>query len=446
MMEFERYGTYRPPGLFPIKRELEMERDMECTAEDLTLPSKKKARKVITSNSPHHAAEEKTKNSRLPEGTLLKTGVLTQVMDIQEPLSTLRDLLEKKLGVELNGYQTWLQDKFRMQTQSSLGDQCIQSEGLAQVKVELKQVAGYNRINIIDVLRHPEESVEDDEDGSVEDLSVSSSTESQNGTTLDNGQTKWSIYEDINSLFPIQMPSNLAEWTDVHVHQWLRWATKEFKIERVADPFWKLTGRQLCQMTPEEYRSLVPDDPYNTFWTHIELLRKCHIFAVVDKNNQQSESPTPVTQVKTPKVPVRKPRTPSSSSSSSKFVLSDGSANIPRRPAMTGHNGQIQLWQFLLELLGDKARRSVIQWVGTEGEFKLIDPELVAQMWGERKNKPKMNYEKLSRALRYYYHDGMIAKVHGRRFVYKFECKLKDLIGYSTEELVAMSENDVKED
>jgi len=78
---------------------------------------------------------------------------------------------------------------------------------------------------------------------------------------------------------------------------------------------------------------------------------------------------------------------------------------------MTGHNGQIQLWQFLLELLGDIRRKDVIQWVGRDGEFKLNDPELVAQMWGERKNKPKMNYEKLSRALRYYYHDGMIAKV-----------------------------------
>lgn len=93
---------------------------------------------------------------------------------------------------------------------------------------------------------------------------------------------------------------------------------------------------------------------------------------------------------------------------------------------MTGHNGQIQLWQFLLELLGDRSRKDVIQWVGSDGgtsysciakmhlsttilrlnyitflEFKLNDPELVAQMWGERKNKPKMNYEKLSRALRY---------------------------------------------
>jgi len=137
---------------------------------------------------------------------------------------------------------------------------------------------------------------------------------------------------------------------------------------------------------------------------------------------------------------------------------------------MTGHNGQIQLWQFLLELLSDPCRKNVIQWVGTNGEFKLNDPELVAQMWGERKNKPKMNYEKLSRALRYYYSESMIAKVsisllkipcwyilckctalsnnsiflkvHGRRFVYKFVCNLKELVGHSTEELISMVEED----
>jgi hypothetical protein len=79
---------------------------------------------------------------------------------------------------------------------------------------------------------------------------------------------------------------------------------------------------------------------------------------------------------------------------------------------LTGNNGQIQLWQFLLELLTEKQHRDVIQWVGTEGEFKLIDPEVVAQLWGVRKNKPTMNYEKLSRALRYYYDGEMIAKVN----------------------------------
>lgn len=101
----------------------------------------------------------------------------------------------------------------------------------------------------------------------------------------------------------------------------------------------------------------------------------------------------------------------------------------------SGNNGQIQLWQFLLELLTDADSREWIQWVGTEGEFKLINPEQVAQLWGQRKNKPTMNYEKLSRALRYYYDGDMIAKVHGKRFVYKFVCDLKSLIGYDAAEL-----------
>ncbi|KPP56093.1 hypothetical protein Z043_126366, partial [Scleropages formosus] len=43
---------------------------------------------------------------------------------------------------------------------------------------------------------------------------------------------------------------------------------------------------------------------------------------------------------------------------------------------------------------------SCIAWEGTNGEFKLIDPDEVARRWGERKSKPNMNYDKLSRALR----------------------------------------------
>ena len=87
-----------------------------------------------------------------------------------------------------------------------------------------------------------------------------------------------------------------------------------------------------------------------------------------------------------------------------------------------GNNGQIQLWQFLLELLTDKSSHHLIMWVGENGEFKLNDPEQVAQQWGRRKNKPAMNYEKLSRALRYYYDGDMIHKVHGKRFVRKLGC------------------------
>ena len=63
--------------------------------------------------------------------------------------------------------------------------------------------------------------------------------------------------------------------------------------------------------------------------------------------------------------------------------------------------GQVQLWQFLLELLSDSSNSSCIAWEGSNGEFKLTDPDEVARRWGERKSKPNMNYDKLSRALRY---------------------------------------------
>lgn len=95
----------------------------------------------------------------------------------------------------------------------------------------------------------------------------------------------------------------------------------------------------------------------------------------------------------------------------------------------------MQLWQFLLEILTDSEHTDIIEWVGTEGEFKLSDPDRVARLWGEKKNKPAMNYEKLSRALRYYYDGDMISKVSGKRFAYKFDCDLKLLIGYDASEL-----------
>jgi friend leukemia integration 1 transcription factor len=88
---------------------------------------------------------------------------------------------------------------------------------------------------------------------------------------------------------------------------------------------------------------------------------------------------------------------------------------------MVTGSGQIQLWQFLLELLSDSSNVSCIAWEGTNGEFKLTDPDEVARKWGERKSKPNMNYDKLSRALRYYYDKNIMTKVHGKRYAYKFD-------------------------
>ncbi|XP_005002530.2 ETS translocation variant 4 isoform X3 [Cavia porcellus] len=85
--------------------------------------------------------------------------------------------------------------------------------------------------------------------------------------------------------------------------------------------------------------------------------------------------------------------------------------------------GTLQLWQFLVALLDDPTNAHFIAWTGRGMEFKLIEPEEVARLWGIQKNRPAMNYDKLSRSLRYYYEKGIMQKVAGERYVYKFVCE-----------------------
>uniref|UniRef100_A0A670Z9T5 ETS variant transcription factor 4 n=1 Tax=Pseudonaja textilis TaxID=8673 RepID=A0A670Z9T5_PSETE len=85
--------------------------------------------------------------------------------------------------------------------------------------------------------------------------------------------------------------------------------------------------------------------------------------------------------------------------------------------------GSLQLWQFLVALLDDPSNSHCIAWTGRGMEFKLIEPEEVARLWGIQKNRPAMNYDKLSRSLRYYYEKGIMQKVAGERYVYKFVCE-----------------------
>lgn len=55
------------------------------------------------------------------------------------------------------------------------------------------------------------------------------------------------------------------------------------------------------------------------------------------------------------------------------------------------------------------------------GIFKIEDSAHVAKLWGIRKNRPAMNYDKLSRSIRQYYKKGIIKKPDvSQRLVYQF--------------------------
>ncbi|XP_019489780.1 PREDICTED: ETS translocation variant 3-like protein [Hipposideros armiger] len=101
---------------------------------------------------------------------------------------------------------------------------------------------------------------------------------------------------------------------------------------------------------------------------------------------------------------------------------------------------QTQLWHFILELLQKEEFRHVIAWQqGEVGEFVIKDPDEVARLWGRRKCKPQMNYDKLSRALRYYYNKKILHKTKGKRFTYKFNFSKVLVVSYPLWEVRAPS-------
>lgn len=98
---------------------------------------------------------------------------------------------------------------------------------------------------------------------------------------------------------------------------------------------------------------------------------------------------------------------------------------IPQTPPTPNRSStsNIHLWQFVKELLNEPHLHSgCIHWVDRDkGIFKIVDSVRVAQLWGKRKNRPAMNYDKLSRSLRQYYKKGIMKKTERtQRLVYQF--------------------------
>ncbi|XP_066490382.1 ETS-related transcription factor Elf-5 isoform X2 [Tiliqua scincoides] len=79
------------------------------------------------------------------------------------------------------------------------------------------------------------------------------------------------------------------------------------------------------------------------------------------------------------------------------------------------------LWEFVRDLLLSPEENSgILEWEDRDqGVFRVVKSEALAKMWGQRKKNDRMTYEKLSRALRYYYKTGILERVD-RRLVYKF--------------------------
>ncbi|XP_078593943.1 GA-binding protein alpha chain-like isoform X1 [Branchiostoma floridae x Branchiostoma japonicum] len=419
--------------------------------------------------------------------------VITQAIHINEPIGALRQLLEPRVQSSLENHNIYLQE-IPLDPGQSLFDQGVKTDGVVQLSVQIVSNTGGEymsnpgeepRLNILEVVKPIQETIElavpleeahqEQVVAAVSDIGTEVVTTEEPETTRElelatvmtvspevasqiqaaegtartmvplseesDHVTRWAVCQNFRKEQEIKgIPLDPMEWTEENVAQWVEWVIQEFSLDGMDPHHFQATGKDLCNLQQKDFLARSPAGKGEILWTHLELLRKSiHPISTVEV--VATEGLTTVTQAGVRQVVTAPTKTIK--------VLTTKAAALsrPRSPRImggeersspgnrTGNNGQIQLWQFLLELLTDRDSRDVISWVGENGEFKLNQPEIVAQKWGMRKNKPAMNYEKLSRALRYYYDGDMIAKVHGKRFVYKFVCDLKQLLGYSAGEL-----------
>ncbi|XP_072254405.1 transcriptional regulator ERG isoform X5 [Pyxicephalus adspersus] len=211
------------------------------------------------------------------------------------------------------------------------------------------------------------------------------------------------------------VPADPTLWSTDHVRQWLEWAIKEYGLPDVdVMLFQNIDGKELCKMTKEDFHRLTASYNADILLSHLHYLRE-NLSYEQSRRSSWPSHPTP--QSKAAQAPTVVPKTEDPRPQLDPYQILGPTSSRLANPG----SGQIQLWQFLLELLSDSSNSNCITWEGTNGEFKMTDPDEVARRWGERKSKPNMNYDKLSRALRYYYDKNIMTKVHGKRYAYKFD-------------------------
>ncbi|XP_014290119.1 ets DNA-binding protein pokkuri [Halyomorpha halys] len=284
--------------------------------------------------------------------------------------------------------------------------------------------------------------------------------------------------------FKTHLPSSLASdprlWTREDVMSFLRWCEYEFDLPRFDMDFFQMNGKALCLLTKSDLNERSPGCgdvlhnvlhmlmqgrvPSSPITPHFPLTPTWTVSPAIDFPSAQNSvtlSPAPSLDSQgSPRQPDQNNTAVNNTynstyhqsggqSGSSGSTLSD-SEEEPNSPTVQNSlsspqpqsplnvkpqvffpsdnisepntNGRL-LWDFLQQLLNDSLQRytSYIAWKNREaGVFKIVDPPGLAKLWGIQKNHLSMNYDKMSRALRYYYRVNILRKVQGERHCYQF--------------------------
>lgn len=197
-----------------------------------------------------------------------------------------------------------------------------------------------------------------------------------------------------------------SQWDSASVLSWIRWTSRHFGFSEPVSEQWDMTGSKLVTLSEEDFTRRSPQEGM-ILHAQLEIWKAAY-----------SEDDLGIQW---------RPETTSSNASSGDLSEDEEEETLSppdvSKPTTSRSGSHIHLWQFLKELLASpQTYGSCIRWIDrSKGIFKIEDSVKVARLWGKRKNRPAMNYDKLSRSIRQYYKKGIMKKTErSQRLVYQF--------------------------
>lgn len=161
-------------------------------------------------------------------------------MHMKKPLTHLKSLLEKKVGLSLQTYTIWLQDTQVLEPDCCLSDQCVEFDGLVQCNVQVQTDS--KKINIVDVIKLTESALATLalEEAEKDEGTPSEPEPAQTPQKAESKKQK-NVAPEANSNFTwkedakfkkeqarLNIPDDPMEWNRSQVSHWLHWAIKQF--------------------------------------------------------------------------------------------------------------------------------------------------------------------------------------------------------------------------
>ncbi|XP_078402973.1 transcription factor ETV7 isoform X4 [Cetorhinus maximus] len=221
------------------------------------------------------------------------------------------------------------------------------------------------------------------------------------------------------SHLPRKLKTQPSLWSKTDVTQWLKWAEREYSLCYIEENKFEMNGKALCLLTKDDFRYRSPSSD--------EAVSRIMSMAQCQKPLSAMNTPMQISLSKLNNTELRRNghwEEPLNLSNRSEGKRSHVTCSLPsawQTPA-TGKIADCRLlWDYVYQLLSDSRYEQYIRWEDKDSKiFRVVDPNGLARLWGNHKNRANMTYEKMSRALRHYYKLNIIRKEPGQKLVFRF--------------------------